>query len=73
MFYRDRIEKIFELSSEKKNKKETEAGLEDLDQYRNQIYLEKGDMMTMILGAYYAFLPLFAVLFFILYLTRPWQ
>lgn len=72
MFYRDRIEKIFELTSQK-NKEGQEEKLEELDQYKDQIYLEKGDFLSMVLGAYYTFLPLFIVLFIILYLTRPWQ
>ena len=72
MFYRDRIEKIFELKSQQ-NKDESEGKNEDLDSYKDQVYLEKGDLLSMILGAYYTFLPIFIVLFIILYLTRPWQ
>ncbi|NLY73605.1 MAG: hypothetical protein GX079_07950 [Tissierellia bacterium] len=72
MFYRDRIEKIFELKSQQ-NKDDSEGKIEDLDSYKDQVYLEKGDLLSMILGAYYTFLPIFIVLFIILYLTRPWQ
>lgn len=74
MFYREKIDRIFELS--KKNKEEEEKPLghegEDLAQYKNKIEIEKGDMFSMIMGAYYAFLPIFIVLFIILFLVRPW-
>lgn len=67
MFYKDKIDKIYEVKNEEKKE------LEDLDCYKKEIYLEKGDFISMVLGAYYAFLPIFLILLLILYLVRPWQ
>lgn len=67
MFYKDKIDKIYEVKNEEKKE------LEDLDRYKEEIYLEKGDFISMVLGAYYAFLPIFLILLLILYLVRPWQ
>lgn len=73
MFYKEKIDRIFELT--KKNKEEVEPSRdsqEDLDQYKNKMELEKGDMFSMIMGAYYAFLPIFIILLIILFLVGPW-
>ncbi len=70
MFYKDKIDRIFEAKSKEKSSSED---LEDLNKYKNQVELEKGDFLSMVIGAYYAFLPIFLVLFIILYLVRPWQ
>lgn len=67
MFYKDKIDKIYQVKNEEKKE------LEDLDRYKEEIYLEKGDFISMVLGAYYAFLPIFLILLLILYLVRPWQ
>lgn len=67
MFYKDKIDKIYQVKNEEKKE------LEDLDRYKEEIYLEKGDFISMVLGAYYAFLPVFLILLLILYLVRPWQ
>jgi|LSQX01.2.fsa_nt_gb hypothetical protein len=73
MFYKGRIDKIFELTKKDNEKEEfLQDELEDLTRYKNKTELEKGDMLSMILGAYYAFLPIFIILFIILYLVRPW-
>lgn len=72
MFYKEKIDRIFELT--KKNKEEVEPSRdsqEDLDQYKNKMELEKGDMLSMIMGAYMAFLPIFIILLIILFLVRP--
>lgn len=73
MFYKEKIDRIFELT--KKNKEEVEPSRdsqENLDQYKNKMELEKGDMFSMIMGAYYAFLPIFIILLIILFLVGPW-
>lgn len=67
MFYKERIDRIFELS-----KKGGEEDADAMHWYKNRIELEKGDFLSMVLGAYYAFLPVFIVLFILLYLSRPW-
>ena len=76
MFYRRKIDAIFE---ERAKKHKDRVGQDDrhdedydLDQYKNQVDLESGDLLGMILGAYYAFLPIFIVLIIILFLVRPW-
>ncbi len=75
MFYRRRIEEIFEKTSEKNREKREEIFGEeddyDLDQYKHQVHLEPGDLFAMIIGGYYAFWPIFLALFIILFLVRP--
>ena len=73
MFYKGKIDRIFELTKINKEEDLLNDKVEDLAQYKNNIELEKGDLFSMIMGAYYAFLPLFIILFIILYLARPWQ
>lgn len=71
MFYQKRIEEIFEKSSKKNQTVEEKEIFEDLDEYKNNVDLESGDLTGMIIGGYYAFWPLFAALLLILILVRP--